>query len=447
MSSSTPAESNINSSSSNSDDLAYCHYTARRAVARAALHLGIGTMTAEAVDGLSGCLLEYLERLGATVAATVEASGRTSQHCNTLDAIAATELCTAAAVQAVHAATASDDTAADAPTDGNKAAAAAAATQLTTAANSLHSASWKDLAVFCFGPDWGKDGSGLMDDVSQRGEGGAVLGAGKVGPSSNGAGATAKVNQGWVAPYPDELIAFPVCSATVANPHALTTELALHSPPEDGDGANMQDSEMMVPDAMFALNGSGWGKLGQQQQQEQQGTSAAVGEKRKAGTEQGEDEKQPPKKRVKIAVDEDEDSKPAAVTRRPSLPSYIPSFYPPFPSHLEARTVVDTTTTDGTLVTTKPKKAKVANTKAAGTASNDSATQQQHPTLSIRSALVQLGPYWGSLSNSTSSDDDAVVPAGRPPAAAPAVASSIVPLARASGSLVSRILEGSMDPQ
>ena len=52
------------------DDV-YCHLVARRAVVRAALYLGIDCMSLESLDTLAGVLLEYLSRIGATLAATV----------------------------------------------------------------------------------------------------------------------------------------------------------------------------------------------------------------------------------------------------------------------------------------------------------------------------------------------------------------------------------------
>jgi len=80
------------------------------------------------------------------------------------------------------------------------------------------------------------------------------------------------------------------------------------------------------------------------------------------------------------------------------------------------------------------------------------------PALQVRSALVSLGQhYWGSgwdehQSNEKASETAAsanltnlVVPQGRA-GADTSIQPQIVPLGRASGSRVSRILEGSMDP-
>jgi len=68
----------------------------------------------------------------------------------------------------------------------------------------------------------------------------------------------------------------------------------------------------------------------------------------------------------------------------------------------------------------------------------------------VRSSLVQLGQYyWGSgwdASTSATSRSKLAVPMGRTANENPAaVGDPIVPMSRASGSRVSRILEGSMD--
>ena len=83
------------------DDM-YCHLTARRSVATAALRLGLQRMSEEALDSVAGVLIGYVERIGETLAASVEASGRSSAHCHAWDALRAIEQCTEPAVWRMH---------------------------------------------------------------------------------------------------------------------------------------------------------------------------------------------------------------------------------------------------------------------------------------------------------------------------------------------------------
>ncbi len=166
----------------------------------------------------------------------------------------------------------------------------------------------------------------------------------------------------------------------------------------------------------------------------------------------------------------------------------LPTFYPPIPTpqNDDNRIIV----TDGKIPFDSRKvlpSFKTGATGVAPTSSADEATNQEwdhnNPTrLLVRSALVgrNLGNssgrnsssvpassmFWGSTwSGATNRSIDLAVPSGRPPlltgasatdgsttgptagAATTALAApSIVPISRASGSRVSRILEGSLDP-
>jgi len=172
----------------------YSMELARRAVARAAIHLGIESMSERTLDVLADVLLSYLSRTGSALSHLVESSGRTSAHANVLDALQASEIVSAPAVQRVY--VSSSMSAADASA---AAAAAVAATSDVSAAGedeaagskmeqstadksepsdtagplgkldgvghntgssnqdmvtATSSADWKGLASFLFGPNW-----------------------------------------------------------------------------------------------------------------------------------------------------------------------------------------------------------------------------------------------------------------------------------------------------
>lgn len=184
-------------------DPIYAFEIARRSVGRAALHLGITTMTESTLDVLADVLLQYLSRTGKAMAHLVESSNRTSAHANVLDALQACQAVASPAVQRLHLAPDVEDSqqillmgasgsaaAAVAKggsgTGGAASAAAAAAKAATTAGGGggssdptgksggrLLSATgtgsgtavagafgqdsstdWRGLAAFCFGPKW-----------------------------------------------------------------------------------------------------------------------------------------------------------------------------------------------------------------------------------------------------------------------------------------------------
>jgi hypothetical protein len=259
-----------------STDDAYCHMIARRSVVRAALYLGIESMSQEALDTVAGVLLEYLSRIGSTLAASVEASGRSSAHCNVMDALRVVELLTppgnpVMAPVPSNALNATGDDGILGVTHGS----------VNDNMYNLNShpesfTSWKDLAVFCFGPDWidrgtemrrqqqenrsedsdGKPFGTLVNGFNMNGSNeksttGRSTGGKKLNlPLSGGGGVTLSIDgvgvvrpgsdvdgdmplpivAGWNAPYPDELPNFPVCAndRNVANPHTLL-EQRFHS--------------------------------------------------------------------------------------------------------------------------------------------------------------------------------------------------------------------------
>ena len=219
----------------------YSMELARRAVARAAIHLGIESMSERTLDVLADVLLSYLSRTGSALSSLVESSGRTSAHANVLDALQASEMVSAPAVQRVY--VSSSMTVADVST---AAAAAVAATsnvspagkdeagstkmgesianksESTNTAGPLtkidgvghntgsssqgmmtatSSADWKGLASFLFGPNWYEEStrSGQNSTTNGKGTGSEKApgddsnsqdqrkdqaGGGKAGPSS-----------------------------------------------------------------------------------------------------------------------------------------------------------------------------------------------------------------------------------------------------------------------
>lgn len=80
---------------SNNDDLRYCKEISRKAVARAALHLGVKKMDNDALCVVADSLIYYLERIGNILTDIVQKSNRTSAHCNVLDVLQAVDVCTA----------------------------------------------------------------------------------------------------------------------------------------------------------------------------------------------------------------------------------------------------------------------------------------------------------------------------------------------------------------
>ena len=440
-------------------DEVFCHLVAKRAVARAALHLGIQAMTAESLDVLADVLLQYMQRIGKTAAHQVEASGRSSSHVNVLDAIRAVELNTTAAVQHIHL---PGELVAEAPSVGTTSAAAGT--------DARHQLGWKGLAAFLFGPDWHKQSSTTAAGTP------TVTGAlkGKVGPSATATAVATELanpadgtetsgSAGWEAPYPEEVPAFPVASSRVANPHPLTSAAALESlhtstiivetqestsetdnKNKDVDDKTAQDEEkaLDVPDSVFT---HAWGSYERVPEKEKPVETlpslpdTTTTGKRKRDDEDGE----PAAKKAKVSFAKTKEDKTALVETLDhhdptSISHLLPPFYPPLPSTLDShrRTITDAEST-------KPDEPAAESSEVS--ASDHRPVAHDTSSKSVRSALVQLGQqhYWGS---GWDDDHEAAleVPAG---GGTPGkVTPQIVPLGRASGSRVSRILEGSMDP-
>ena len=519
-------------------DEVYCHLMARRSVATAALRLGLERMSEEALDALAGVLLSYLDRVGETLAMGVEASGRSSAHCNILDCLRAVEQCTVPAVQRVHMDVLLNSDGSDDNNNPNN-------TPVVTNSNNTNSGdssnnafrmdptevmSWKGLAAFCFGPSWDKP----MKDEEQAGGTDADAengtrehppgGGGKVGPSSLSAdgGPDSMMmtalggmlgGQGWHAPFPDEIVAFPVTRQhDTANPvHAslIRTADSLHIhetyPPSTNEISSYeskQSTEEMndsgLPDVIFHR----WGEIGNPTSLKSDGKGVSAGTKRKRDEEEQQQENDveskmkasgaPPAKKPKAdrssetkmeedeegAIDDDEDDKDEEDECHPDyVPRHFPSF--PRPTDLVGPIVADDgddedgETKDDQEGSGGADEAKKASENIGGASSTTEFLDEAEfePTLKVRTALVRLGRPWGAmvdddggavdneflasakkfqvasgpLSTGTAAPGSNDATAEQQLQAAQQLKPQIVPLGRASGSRVSRILEGSMD--
>jgi hypothetical protein len=456
-------------------DAAFCHETARRAVARAALHLGIESMSVEACDSLAGVLIAYLERIGHAMAIQVEASGRSSAHANLLDALAAVEVCTEAAVTRVY-----PDRSTDAPSD------AGPEGQAAERYNHAEQMSWKGLAAFCFGQHWreplvmteGARGeetagatSGSRTDALARGRnrgGKGVADKGSISISSSmnkdtvvavtaeashaedkaAATAASLTQSGWKAPYPEEVVPFPVVGPACANPHALIEnlldleleELAEDTPsvifnasdrkrPRDGD----MESEAVEPAAK------------KQKADEAPDAKPAAKATTKAATEDAGSAMDVDSPAVEEPVAGEEEDK--------HRPWHFPQHWPSYPRKevgTKALVLEDIPSGEGDEEEESQSLLHDGKVAAAADASPTATTDGGDPTRSVRSALVHMG--WGTMSGRTNGDaayDLRVVPGAKLEANAAtgttSVKAQIVPLGRASISRVNRILEGSMD--
>ena len=460
-------------------DEVYCHLIARKAVARAALHMGIETMSREALDTLADVLISYLSRIGQSLAVGVEASGRSSAHCNVLDCVKAIEMNTESAVLRVYGVDASQSASGtNGVADGISHSASRPPTQQEMMADQMNR-SWKGLAAFCFGRNWNAPQTSSKTDSARPA-------GGKVGPSS----VTEETirTHGWNAPYPEEIQDFPIVEGAsnnmmaTANPHTLPPEVAdsFHTTDAAVQKAGKGEPQVEKPEIPDTMLLREWGtkpkKIGVQASNRATSNvtvnttatnneAATAGEKRKASESPvPPGEEQPPAKRSKT------DSATTGVighstTSGRKAPRGLPGFFPLFPlSAGDTRTVVALNDPAATTIT-QDSNSDVPAKRASD--QKDSATSTAGSHLQVRSALVSLG---GASSASWRDDKeytwgamkDLRVPSGRAQDAVasaaatvsdtnatnnPAAAASqiIVPLGRASGSRVSRILEGSME--
>lgn len=426
------------------DDV-FSNEIARRAVARAARHIGVETMSEEALDVMADVLLVYLQRVGKTLATLVEASGRSSAHANVLDALQAVEACTAPAAKQLHISNSTEEGYSnDLPIEQPK-----------LASTTTGSSSWQDLAVFLFGNNW-QSQDNITTAQSQAG--------GKVGPS-----ALLPKMGGWNAPYRDEVPAYPDASDLCANPHPLSAAVgaSLHAQISAAEQQQEHLSQELekISDGAFTDMIPLWGSLASRSSNTLVAATAAsnaAGDKRKRddapeNPTDGRDSQNRATKKVKLNPENEKVPPPPPQQQQDQLsydrlPLYVPIFFPPFPephSGLASRTVVDVDAPDA---------AKVLEASAASNIDKKAATVA---VTDVRSSLVHMGMqqqplqqqgYWGSYDTTDAQQQHAAilanvrVPQGRQLEESQGTAAAVViPLGRASGSRVSRILEGSMD--
>ena len=551
-------------------DEIYSFEIARRVVGRAALHLGIDSMTEQALDVMADVLLQYLTRTGQALSHLVESSRRTSAHVNVLDTFQACQLVTSPAVGRLHLqepeeeeeeilsptnnnnnnSTSADGTSLSTSTNngnsntanGNTSSSSANPSNGSSMKSSQKSSSysvtgWQGLAEFVFGPKWleEKDEEDLIaplimsaTNIDENGEGRPLSSGGAGGkalPSAledvredtDGIGVGGdNLNQygrkrnrqrgGWDAPYPDGVPTFPRASATCANPHALPAKVtggidttsggestAYRKVDIDAEEAAEEEHEAMnelegMSDDVFAPSpttpmattvGSSWGSINGNNKR-------TLDRHDTANDDEDNDDDMPPTKKVKLEDgkaasnkkgDNDTNSakKKEAATKTTSGDDeketyveddaisdkflYVPSFYPRPPSTKvvvdERRTVVDDQ--QQRLLQQQRQQQQQQQEQQVSTNNNDPPTSiaDIDSSLGVRSSLVRMGQnsYWGSGWEQAST---MAVPMGRRtndgsgntnvPGGATAIAEvPIIPMNRASGSRVSRILEGSMD--
>jgi len=528
-------------------DQIYSFEIARRAVGRAALHLGIDSMTEQALDVLADVLLQYLSRTGKAMAHLVEASRRSSTHVNVLDAFRGCQLITSPAVGRLHlhdpeeeedliatpATPKASNTGASEDVNGNSGSPTPGGSPVASVpsnggypqpspapplSSDPSSTGWKGLAAFVFGPKWlhEKDEDEVLQELAAKNEADASNGEGRelssgaggkafpsIGDGVNGGvgdieGQKPKRKKGWDAPFLDEVPEFPRASATCANPHALPARVTggLTSAPTvyrkvdvDAEEAEEDEEEFLaeleaLPDDAFltpqesnlaSAGDSVWGSIDGRDKRKLEAAATA------GKDEDGDVEMQPATKKVKFggsnAAKGDTDARKEAGKaisdgHQENRFLYIPTFYPrPSSTKVvvdERRTVVDDTDDRQQRLLQQQRSQQqqeqqvlasetpIENLDDASTSLRD--TINITSSRGIRSSLIRLGnnntSYWGSGwdQSSSSSTQTLAVPMGRKVAApkssggqASAPEDPIVPMGRASGSRISRVLEGSMD--
>lgn len=347
------------------------------------------------MDVLADVLMSYLKRIGTTMAKMVEASGRSSSHVNVFDAIQAIQSCTSPAVNQIHPAQQSQQ--------GQEQQQQPSPPPFAGSTGASHK--WQELAAFCFGPNWIQEASGVVRRDSSTG--------GKAGPSSS-------KKTGWVAPFREEVPAFPQSSDRCANPHRMTPSvgLSLHMSADSVMHKDEMQSKQLdeIPDSLFEAE---WGSASEPNQKKRKASEQETPTNKKAKLEGGDGKDLPRSSSNHSIVTKDNDNNSKL------RPTFVPNFLPSYPeSSRMGRSVVDVD------------------------AANDSKRGEDDYILGVRSSLVDLGQhqYWGTGWDSDKKDDQApAVPMGRLAAGNSGGSAVVVPLGRASGSRVSRILEGSMD--
>jgi hypothetical protein len=256
--------------------------------------------------------------------------------------------------------------------------------------------------------------------------------------------AAALTQSGWKAPYPEEVVPFPVASPACANPHALLENLL------DLEQLSQEETPLQIFNASDP----------KRPREGEQGSMDTEPAAKKANTEEAPDAKPAAKPAVKTGADDgsvmDLDS-PAVEDRVTAeedkhRPWHFPQHWPSYPrKEVGTKALVLEDIPSGEGDEEEESLLQDSKVSAAADASSGATTVGGDPTRSVRSALVHMG--WGTMPERTNGDaayDLRVLPGAKLEANAATGATStkaqIVPLGRASISRVNRILEGSMDP-
>mmetsp|Transcript_21140 Transcript_21140/g.29874 ORF Transcript_21140/g.29874 Transcript_21140/m.29874 type:complete len:518 (-) Transcript_21140:251-1804(-) len=329
---------------------------------------------------------------------------------------------------------------------------------------------------------------------AQAGAGGGknILAHGMNGDSSTLA-KEKQQKQGWDVPYLDEVPEFPIASSACANPHRLSADVALSlhnltdADQEDGDGTTNKAKEeeefveqelQGMPDDAFANSTFSWGELDVSKKRSREDDvingsgsnkrarvdSAKATSENKDSSKAGADEQEKENKEKdassstkNISFAADQSKSKSTQQQQQKRPAYIPHFYPPFPqakTSLLGRAIVDMDGGDGIYAKLNHRMKSSFLASHTGAVSVDGAgssnVDDTSVPLGVRSSLVKLGQeggYWGSewdTGSSTTKTDTLAVPFGRSRDSQPK-RPAVEPLTKASGSRVSRIIEGSLD--
>lgn len=205
------------------DDMRYCKELSRKAVARAALHLGVEKMDRDALYLVADSLLYYLERIGNVLVEMVQKSRRTSAHCNVLDVILAVDACTAPVARQVT------------MRGGEKLNLVKTQAATTNVGGNMgekcsdidyRECGWEGLAHFLFGKNWLSIPLVSISEVSVN-ESRHTVNSKETNniirlPIETEVNSSTK-HQGWNAPFVGTIPHFPISrsSCKIANPHKL----------------------------------------------------------------------------------------------------------------------------------------------------------------------------------------------------------------------------------
>jgi len=376
-------------------DKQFSHEIAKRSVARAALHLGITSMSSEALDVMGDALITFLERLGGYIAESAECAGRSSSHCNVLDGLQAVECMSGNII--------STET-----SFGNKSSNSYA--MGANGNNYDNQTAWEALAAFGYGPSWRQKHDAVTAPNSTT--------------NNNNDDENA---HGWNAPYLDVIPNYPLRrDGDWKSTHYKALEEEACATSHDKNDKKDKDetsqrAEKRLNNVLNSMPDVFWGsEIPMKEDQDKK-------EKEEVST--------PPTKRVKLSIPNEIKHPSTSTAERPAyLPSFLPSF-PPFYTYQHPSSQAKHPT----------QQQRYLQTGSSNTI--DSSTN-------VRRSLVQL--YQSSHDASTNQtgnnevtteNHSLVVPSGVDGDASKEKGNgtAVTALTKASGSRIPRILEGSMD--